>query len=342
MTERTRVMVIGGAGYVGSHVALALSQDGFEPVTYDDLSGGHAGFVRWGPLERGDVRDAGALEGAIRRHGAKAVINLAAEIEVGRSVRDPNAFYSSIAGGAVAVVEAMRRTGVGAAVLSSSCAVYGAPLAMPIPEDHPRQPASPYGRAKLMAETILEDAAAYGIRAMRLRYFNAAGADPEGRIGEAHEPETHLLPIAIAAARGLRGPVRINGTRHPTPDGTCIRDYVHVLDLARAHVGALEHLLGGGASTAVNLGTGRGTSVRELLAAVGRAVGRPVPHAAGPARPGDAAELVADSARARTLLGWTARHGLEDVVRSAVNWHMRAEGPDEDAARFPRRAKSNG
>ena len=332
MPERTRVMVIGGAGYVGSHVALALFESGFLPVTYDDLSGGHAAFVRWGPLERGDVRDAAGLEGAIRRHRAEAVVNLAAEIEVGRSVRDPNAFYGSIACGAVALAEAMRRTGLRATVLSSSCAVYGDPERLPISEDHPLRPVSPYGRAKLMAETILEDAAAYGIRTMRLRYFNAAGADFEGRVGEAHEPETHILPIAIAAAAGKGGPVRVNGDRHPTRDGTCVRDYVHVLDLARAHVRAIEYLLDGGAGAAVNLGTGRGTSVRELLAAVERATGRRIAQAVGPARPGDPPELVADAARAGALLGWRARHGLDEIVRSAADWHLRGLAAGRDGS----------
>ena len=340
MRERVRVMVIGGAGYVGSHVAMMLSESGFLPVVYDDLRSGHPGFVRWGPFERGDVRDADGLERAIRRHGAAAIVNLAAEIEVGRSVGDPNPFYSSIVGGAVAVVEAARRTGVQAIVLSSSCAVYGTPVAMPIPEEHPCLPANPYGRAKLMAETVLEDGAAYGIRAMRLRYFNAAGADPESRIGEAHEPETHILPLAIAAATGRRGPVHINGVAHPTRDGTCVRDYVHVVDLARAHAMSIEHLLRGGDGVPVNLGTGHGTSVRELLDTVGRIVGRAVPHVTGPARPGDAAELVADNSLAQRLLGWEARHGLEDIVRSAVAWHARAE-PDGRTDADLRRAGSN-
>ena len=341
--ERGTVLVIGGAGYIGAHVALALSERGHRPVVYDDLSTGHAGFVRWGLLERGDVRDAARLEAVIREHRPAAIVNLAAEIEVGRSVRDPNPFYASIAGGAVALVEAARRTGTRALVMSSSCAVYGTPEALPIGEDHPCRPESPYGRAKLMAETILSDAAAYGIRSMRLRYFNAAGADPEGRLGEAHEPETHLIPLAIAAAAGTGGSVRVNGTDHPTRDGTCVRDYVHVSDLARAHVLAVEHLVRGGDGGAVNLGSGQGVSVAEILKAVGAAAGRPVPHETGPARPGDPAELVADPTRAAALLGWTARHGLDEIVRSAMRWHGReARHAAADPAPEAWEAVSNG
>ena len=316
------VLVVGGAGYVGSHTALALAEAGFRPVVYDNLSNGRREFVRWGPLEVGDIHDAERLHAALIRHRPSAIVHFAGLIEVAESVRDPFAFYRNNVTGALAVLEAAREAGVDAFVFSSTCAVYGDPRYLPMDEDHPIAPASPYGRSKAMVEAILDDAAqAYGLRSVRLRYFNAAGADPRGRIGEWHEPESHAVPLAIGAAMGERPAFKVFGDDYETRDGTCERDYVHVLDLADAHVRAVRHLLDGGEGATLNLGTGAGTTVRELLEAIGREVGSPVPHERAAKRPGDVPALVAHNARARELLGWIPSRGLDDIVRDAVAWH---------------------
>jgi UDP-glucose 4-epimerase len=323
------VLVAGGAGYIGSHVCLRLAERGYAPVTYDDLSNGHADFVQWGALERGDIRDAARLAEVFALHRPVAVIHLAGLIEVGQSTADPAHFYDINVGGSVSLAKAAETAGVRAVVFSSSCAVYGAPLHAAMDETHPTSPLNPYGRTKLVVEEFLQEMARWkGMSSLALRYFNAAGADPQGRIGERHDPETHLVPLAIDAALGRRGPLSIFGADYPTPDGTAVRDYVHVADLADAHVRAVERLLetqGEPASfDAVNLGSGQGASVRELVEAVGQAVGSPVPTREAPRRAGDASSLVADITKAGRVLGWRPGHTLETIVDTAVQW-ARAE-----------------
>ena len=320
--DRPRVLVAGGAGYVGSHTCLALHEAGFLPVVYDNLSNGHEEFVRWGPFARGDILDAERLDAVMAEHRPVAIVHFAALIEVGVSVREPLAFYRNNVAGTLTLLEASRRAGVDALVFSSTCATYGDPLRLPLDEDHPQNPVSPYGRSKLMVEDMLRDAdMAHGIRSVALRYFNAAGADPEGRIGEWHDPETHLIPLVIDAALGRRADIKIFGTDYDTRDGTCVRDYVHVLDLADAHVRAVRYLLDGGASQAINLGTGVGTTVRELIDAVAAASGRAIPQVTNERRPGDATTLVADNARARDVLGWRPERTLDEIVGTAWRWH---------------------
>ena len=319
------VLVTGGAGYVGSHTAKALAQAGYTPVTLDNLSRGFAHAVKWGPLEQGDILDRAFVDAVLARHRPHAVLHFAALAYVGESVTDPARYYRNNVVGTLTLLEAMRDHGIPAIVFSSTCATYGLPVRLPLDEEHPQAPISPYGATKLMVERMLADlGAAHGLRSVALRYFNAAGADPDGEIGENHDPETHLIPLAIGAALGSQPKLKIFGTDYPTPDGTCIRDYIHVTDLAAAHVAALRHLEAGGASTACNLGTGAGLSVRAIVTEVARQAGRPVPAEAGPRRPGDPPELVADPARARQLLGWTPRcSDIASVISTAYAWAAR-------------------
>jgi UDP-glucose 4-epimerase len=318
------VLVAGGAGYVGSHCCLRLVQAGFTPVVVDNLSNGHAEFVQWGPLELCDIADSPGLDAIFAKHKPVALLHFAALIEVGQSVKIPGAFYANNVGGAVSLIEAARRAGVNAMVFSSTCATYGDPQTPLLSEDHPQNPLNPYGRSKLMVEQVLADLDRYvGFRSASLRYFNAAGADFEGRIGERHHPETHAIPLAIRAAMAKSGGFKVFGQDYPTPDGTAVRDYVHVLDLADAHVKALQHLLDGGASVQLNLGTGVGTSVMELVAAIERVSGEPMKAAVAPRREGDASVLVADNAKAKRVLGWEPQYNLDDIIRSAWAWHER-------------------
>lgn len=321
-----RILVAGGAGYVGSHTCLRLAEAGFTPVVFDNLSNGHRQFVQWGPFEHGDIRDRARLDEVFARWRPAAVLHFAALIEVGESVRHPGRFYEVNVGGAANLIEAARDAGCEALVFSSTCATYGDPVRLPMDETHPQAPLNPYGRSKLMIEQALADMDRYaGFRSIRLRYFNAAGCDPEGRIGERHEPETHAIPLALHAALGRRAGFSLFGTDYDTRDGTAVRDYIHVLDLADAHVLALQRLLGGGGSDVFNLGTGTGTTVRELVEAIRAVTGRPFPVAEAPRRDGDAPVLVADNRKARETLGWAPRFGLEDIVRHAWDWHARHE-----------------
>ncbi len=324
--ERT-VLVTGGAGYVGSHACKALATAGYRPVVLDDLSRGHAAAVQWGPLEVGSIADRARLDAVLERHRPSAVLHFAAFAYVGESMSEPLAYYRNNVGGTVTLLEAMRDHAIGRLVFSSTCATYGVPRELPIPESHPQEPINPYGRSKLMVERILADVdAAHGLRSIALRYFNAAGADPDGEIGEQHEPETHLVPLVLEAAAGRRERVTIHGTDYDTPDGTCLRDYIHVTDLAEAHVLALRALEHGAASTAYNLGNGRGFSVREVIRAVERVTGREVPVASGPRRAGDPAALVGSAVRAMQELGWSPRHAdLEQIVATAWAWMRRAD-----------------
>ena len=324
LKARPTVLVTGGAGYVGAHCCLALAEAGFRPVVYDNLSNGHERAVQWGPLERGDIRDGARLDAVIADHRPVAVLHFAALIEVGESVRSPGRFYDNNVGGAISLVEAARRGGIDKLVFSSTCATYGDPVRLPMDEDHPQSPLNPYGRTKLMIEQALADYDAYaGFRSVSLRYFNAAGADEAGRIGESHEPETNAIPLALETGLVLRDCFKLFGDDYDTRDGTAVRDYVHVLDLADAHVRALRYLLEGGATTVFNLGTGEGTTVRELVGAIHRTTNRPLPVEVVARRPGDAPCLVADSTRARTVLGWRPTRSLDDIVRSAWRWHAR-------------------
>ena len=319
------ILVTGGAGYVGSHACKALAAAGYTPVAYDNLGRGHRELVRWGPLEVGDLADRARLDEVFARHRPEAVMHFAAFAYVGESVQDPALYYRNNVGGTLELVDATRRAGVEALVFSSTCSTYGVPERMPIDEDTPQRPINPYGATKLAIERMLADyAAAYGLRSVSLRYFNAAGCDPDGETGERHDPETHVIPRVLMAAAGEIGHVEVFGTDYPTPDGTCLRDYVHVADLARGHVQALDYLKRGGATIAVNLGTGRAFSVREVIAAAEQVTGRRIPVREAPRRPGDPPVLVADPARARALLGFAPRYTeLAPIVATAWRWHTR-------------------
>jgi len=333
------VLVTGGAGYIGAHTAKALHELGYFPVVYDSLSSGFREAVRWGAFVHGDIRDSRALGEAMETHGVKAVIHFAGLIEVGRSTVKPDLFWEHNVSGTVSLLSTMREKGVNRLVFSSSAAVYGqggrGPLES-IPESAPKAPASPYGDTKLACEWMIEaQCRAYGLTAVALRYFNAAGADPSGLIGEAHEPETHLIPLAIAAALGDGKPLTVFGNDFDTPDGTCLRDYIHVNDLASAHVAALEASLPVGAFEAVNVGNGQGRSVREVIEAVQQATGRAVPYSIGARRAGDPASLVADPSRGASLLGWKPqKSSLLQIVQDAAAWH-RAQRYGRQAAPAP-------
>lgn len=317
------VLVTGGAGYVGSHACLALAEAGFRPVVFDNLSNGHREHVQWGPLELGDIRDGTRLDAVFAAYEPVAVLHFAARIEVGESVKNPGTFFENNVGGAITLIEAARRAGVNVMVFSSTCATFGEPMRLPMDEDHPQVPLNPYGRSKLMVEQALADYDRYvGLRSTVLRYFNAAGADPKGRIGEWHEPETHAIPLALQVALGQRSHFTIFGDDYDTRDGTAVRDYVHVLDLADAHVSALRRLLAGGTSESYNLGTGEGTTVRELVDGVGRATGKPLAIQIAARRAGDAPTLVGDNAKAREQLGWKPSRDLDAILSSAWRWHQ--------------------
>ncbi|WPD19725.1 UDP-glucose 4-epimerase GalE [Thermaerobacter composti] len=322
-SSKVPVLVTGGAGYIGSHTTKVLAHAGFQPVVLDDLSTGHRWAVRWGPLIEADLGDRAALSTVLKDYGIQAVVHFAARACVGDSFRDPRGYYRNNVLATLNLLDVMLDAGVNVIVFSSSCAVYGLPEVIPIPESHPQRPVSPYGETKLAVERALHwYSQAYGLRWLALRYFNAAGADPDGELGEVHVPETHLIPRAILAALGRAAPLEIYGTDYPTPDGTAVRDYIHVADLAEAHVLGLQYLLAGGESAALNLGTGRGYSVREVLAAVERISGRCVPVRQGPRRPGDPPALIADARRARELLGWRpSRSDLTTIIETAWLWY---------------------
>jgi UDP-glucose 4-epimerase len=321
-----KVLVTGGAGYVGSHCCLALSRAGHTPIVFDNFHNGHRQFVKWGPLAEGDIRDAAALDTAFRTHRPEAVLHCAALAEVGPSLTDPARFYDVNVTGSLALLDAMRRHGVSVFVFSSSCATYGAPVRTPMDETHPQAPINPYGRTKLVVEHALREfEPAYGLRFALLRYFNAAGAAWEEGIGERHQPETHAIPLALHAALGRRGAFEVFGADYETPDGACIRDYVHVLDLADAHVRAIDRLLAGEPSLAANLGTGTGASVFAILEAIKRNTNHAVPTRIGDRRAGDPAVLVADNAFAQHALGWAPQQSLDGIVASAWRWHVEIE-----------------
>ena len=319
------MLVTGGAGYVGSHACKALHRAGYRVVVFDNLVAGHREAVRYGEYVEGDTADVGAVRAALRAHQLSAVLHFAAFLDVGESVREPARYYRNNVVGALGVLEAMAAESVTRFVFSSTCATYGEPIETPIAETHPQRPINAYGETKLAIERALPHfERAYGLTWIALRYFNAAGADPDGEVGEDHDPEIHVIPRAIEAATG-GAPLMIFGEDYPTPDGTCLRDYVHVSDLADAHVHALERIAaaaGGGGSGAYNLGTGHPHSVREVIAAVERVTGRTVARTMAPRRPGDPAVLYAAADKARADLRWAPRFpDLESIVRTAWQWH---------------------
>ena len=317
------VLVTGGAGYIGSHCVAALLARGERVVVVDNLSQGHRAAVLGGTLCVGDLRDASFLDDVFRGHDVESVVHFAAHSLVGESMRDPAKYYHNNVYGTLCLLEAMRRHGVGRIVFSSTAAVYGEPETVPIPESAATRPTNAYGATKLAIEEMMRwFDAAYGIRYISLRYFNAAGAHEGGAIGEDHNPETHLVPIVLAVALGKRPHVEIYGDDYPTEDGTCVRDYIHVDDLAEAHLLALDRLRAGAGSGVYNLGTGRGYSVREIIETARRVTGHPIPAVVTARRPGDPAVLIASSEKARRELGWRPkRESVEDVVRSAWRWH---------------------
>jgi UDP-arabinose 4-epimerase len=318
-----RVLVTGGAGYIGSHTAKALAAAGHLPVVLDTLERGHREAVRWGPLVQADLGDRVALDAALREHRVEAVIHFAAYAYVGESMAHPDRYFRNNVAGTLNLLEAMRERGIGQLVFSSSCATYGHPTSVPIAEDQRQLPVNPYGESKLISERMIAWCArAYGFGATALRYFNAAGADPEGDLGERHEPETHLIPLAIAAALGQVPHLEIYGADYATPDGTPVRDYVHVADLAEAHVLALDRPGPGGAMRAYNIGAGQGASVREVVATVERVGGRKVPLVGAARRPGDPPALLAEVGKAARELGWRPRRsGLDHIIQTAWAWH---------------------
>jgi UDP-glucose 4-epimerase len=319
------ILVTGGAGYIGSHACKALARAGFTPVTYDNLSTGWAGAVKYGPLEQGDLLDRTRLAEVFARWRPAAVMHFAAKSLVGEAMADPLPYWRNNVCGSLNLIEAAVAAGCDAFVFSSTCAVYGDQDGVTLDETSPQRPVNAYGASKRAVEEALRDAgAAHGLRSVIFRYFNVAGADPEAEIGEDHRPETHLIPALLQAIDGQRPALTVHGADYATPDGTCIRDYVHVCDLVDAHLAGLDRLLAGGTGRVFNLGTGHGFSVREVIAAAGTVTGRPVPVVDGPRRPGDCARLVSGSTRAGAELGWVPRRSiLAEMIADAWRWHRR-------------------
>ena len=321
------ILVIGGAGYIGSSTSKALAAAGHNVTVYDNLSTGHRDLVKWGPLVEGDALDADRLRSCVKDVRPDGILHFAAFSLVGESVQNPGKYFRNNVGGTLNILEAMRDTNVRNIVVSSTAAVYGIPEVMPITEESPADPINPYGETKLFMERMLADfARAHGIAWTALRYFNAAGGDPEGETGERHTPETHLIPRALMALDGKISDFHVMGNDYPTPDGTCIRDYVHVQDLARAHLLAMERLLSqnDGEGISLNLGSGAGLSVKQILDAVEKVTGHSMHFTTGPRRAGDPPSLVADASKAAALLGWKPeRSGVEDIIRDAWNWYLK-------------------
>ena len=320
-----KVVVTGGAGYIGSHTCKELAKAGIEVITFDNLSTGHKNFVKWGPFEQGELADKSRLLQVFDKYKPDGVIHFAASAYVGKSVSDPGSYFRNNVVGTLSLLEAMRDGGIKNIVVSSTCAVYGIPKKLPISEETPHNPISPYGASKMFMERMLPDfEVAHGIKWTALRYFNACGADPEGEIGESHDPETHLIPRVLMAIKGDVPHLEVFGDDYPTPDGTCQRDYIHVKDLAIAHVAALTYLIEGGNSDALNLGTGKAYSIRAILDAAQKATGKVVPYKLCPRRPGDPPVLVASVERARDTLNWQPKYSdLETILGTSWNWHTK-------------------
>jgi UDP-glucose-4-epimerase GalE len=322
---RRNILVIGGAGYIGSHACKTLLQGGITPVVYDNLVYGHEDFVKWGPFERGDILDYDRLLEVMKQYRPEAVFHFAAFAYVGESVTNPEKYYRNNVFGSLNVVAAMRDAEINNLIFSSTCATYGVPQEIPMTESHPQFPINSYGRSKFFVEGILKDfATAHGLKSVALRYFNAAGADPEGEIGEDHNPETHLIPIALDVALGKRKEISIFGTDYDTPDGTCVRDYIHVADLADAHIRAYEYLQKGGGNAAFNLGNGNGFSVREVINSVERVTGNKIPVVEEKRRAGDPPTLIGSAEKAKKELGWSPKYSsLDTIVEHAWKWHQK-------------------
>lgn len=315
---RDSILVVGGAGYIGSHMAKHLSTQGYEAVTLDDFSMGHRQAVRYGPLYEGSYHDAHLVEKILKKHNITTVMHFGAKALLAESVADPHLYYTANVSGTLKLLEGMIRSGARRIIFSSTCAAYGEPKEVPLREDLPQNPINPYGRSKLMVEQILKDmTGAYGIQWAVLRYFNAAGADPDGELGEVHSPETHLIPLVLQTALGRREKITVFGSDYPTPDGSCVRDYVHVSDLACAHLRALEFIKDKNQSQDFNLGSEKGYSVLEIIQKVEKITGSKVRFEIGPRRSGDPAVLIGDSTKARDLLGWKRQFGLEEIVKTA-------------------------
>ncbi len=317
------ILVTGGAGYIGSHTLLSLVDAGHEPVTLDNLCYGHREAVLEGHFLQADLADITALSRLFETFPIEAVVHFAAFCYVGESVETPEKYFNNNLVNGLNLLNAMLKSGVDKIIFSSSCAVYGDPSEIPIPETHAKSPINPYGLTKHFFEEILSSyEAAHGIKHVSLRYFNAAGADPQGRIGESHDPETHLIPLVLQTALGRRSEIQIFGTDYPTADGTCIRDYIHVCDLAEAHVSALTYLISGGQSISLNLGTGKGHSVREVFEHCQQICQCTIPHIDVGPRPGDPPELVASGDKAREILNWSPHYSLDEIISTAWNWHQ--------------------
>jgi UDP-arabinose 4-epimerase len=319
------VLVTGGAGYIGSHACKALAKAGYTPIAYDNLVYGHEYAVKWGPFEKGDILDRARLDEVIEQYQPSAIMHFAAYAYVGESVEHPGKYYRNNVTGSLTLLEAMLDHGINNFIFSSTCATYGVPHQVPITEDHSQAPINPYGHTKVMIEQMLKDYdVAHGLKSVSLRYFNAAGADPEGDTGEDHDPETHLIPLVLDAAAGKRPSITIFGDDYNTPDGTCIRDYIHVTDLADAHVKALKYLEQGGATTQYNLGNGKGFSVKEVIDTASQITGKDIPVEIGKRRPGDPAELVGDAMRISKELGWSPEYAdLDTIIDTAWKWHQK-------------------
>ncbi|MCB1608963.1 MAG: UDP-glucose 4-epimerase GalE [Xanthomonadales bacterium] len=336
-STKPTVLVTGGAGHIGSQTCKALAASGYLPVAVDNMVYGHEWAVRWGPLEVADILDGDRLDQIILRYKPRAVLHFAAYAYVGESVMDPGKYYRNNVVGSLSLLQAMARHSIDRMVFSSTCATYGNPLHLPIREDHPQAPINPYGASKQMVERIMADfGVAHGLRSTALRYFNAAGADPDGELGEHHDPETHLIPLVLDAASGKRSHIEIYGDDYDTADGTCVRDYIHVADLADAHVLALSRLEGAEPGMRpYNLGNGKGHSVREVIAAAERVTGLTVPTLAGPRRAGDPENLVGDATQALRELGWQPKHAdLETIVQHAWRWHQKNSNTHARDAKF--------
>ena len=322
--SKPEILVVGGAGYIGSHMVLDLVRDGYPVVVLDNLSRGHRELVPGGEFVQGDLGNPADLERIFRDHDIRAVMHFAAHSLVGESVEQPLVYYRNNVANSITLLEAMQQAGIRHFIFSSTAAVYGEPVETPITEDHPCVPTNPYGATKLAVERLLRDvSAAGGMSFSILRYFNAAGADASGKIGERHQPETHLIPLVLQVATGRRQSIRIYGEDYPTPDGTCLRDYIHVSDLTRAHMLALEALLDGAGNSTYNLGNSTGYSVRQIIETARDITGHPIPAVIGDRRAGDPAILIADSGRIRETLGWRPRYeNIGDIIRSAWAWHQ--------------------
>ncbi len=323
--ETNTILVTGGAGYIGSHACKALDNAGYTPITYDNLVYGHEWAVQWGPFEKGDILDRTRLDQVIKKYQPAAIMHFAAYAYVGESVDQPGKYYRNNVTGSLSLLEAMRDNGIKQFIFSSTCATYGEPQHIPMTEDHQQAPINPYGHSKLMIEQMLSDFdTAHNIKSVSLRYFNAAGADPDGDTGEDHDPETHLVPLVLDAAMGKRENITIFGDDYDTEDGTCIRDYIHVTDLADAHVKALKYLEQGGNTTKYNLGNGKGFSVKEVIETAKKITGKDITAVTGKRRPGDPPRLVGDATKIKKELNWQPQYAdLETIIKTAWQWHNR-------------------